>query len=135
MRSAHTAARGIMIAMNVAIMTAIEDLHQVAEERDERADLRSCPSAIRCAPNHSTATLDALNTSITVGNISACSLPTRQRGRGERRRWRRRTARVSTGSRTNARTTRMPVICSRSTRLTRVDPRLHEPELRHHPAR
>ena len=72
---------------------------------------------MRFAPNHSTHTLDALNTSITVGNITACSLPTRSAvevsspfAPSNRV--------ASAGSRTNARPTRMPVICSRSTRLT-----------------
>ena len=39
---------------------------------------------------------------------------------------------VSSGSRTNARTTRMPVICSRSTRLMLSMQLLHLPERRHH---
>jgi hypothetical protein len=30
---------------------------------------------MRPAPNHSTATLDTLSTSMTIGKISACSLP------------------------------------------------------------
>ena len=34
------------------------------------------PLSIRCAPNHSTATLDTFTTSMTVGNISAISRPT-----------------------------------------------------------
>ena len=75
MRSAHTAARGIMHRHERRHHHRHQDLHQVAEERGQRADLQQ-PSAIRWPPNHSTATLDALNTSITVGNISACSLPT-----------------------------------------------------------
>ena len=76
-----------------------------------------CPASIRCPPNQSTATLETFSTSRTVGNMNAISRPTRsavsvrsalptpKRSR-------------SAGSRTNARTTRMPVICSRRMRLT-----------------
>ena len=35
------------------------------------------PASMRSAPNHSTATVVAFSTSMTVGNISAMSLPTR----------------------------------------------------------
>ena len=76
----------------------------------------SDPSATRLAPSHSTATLDAFRTSPTVGNISAISRPARSAvsvssaltSPKRRASWR---------SRTKARTTRMPVICSRSTWL------------------
>ena len=34
-----------------------------------------CPLSMRSAPNHSTATLDTLSTSITVGNMKASSRP------------------------------------------------------------
>ena len=74
------------------------------------------PLATRWPPNHSTAMLDRLRISITAGNMSAIRRPTpsetskspsfaavnRSRSRE---------------SRTNARITRTPVICSRSTRL------------------
>jgi hypothetical protein len=74
------------------------------------------PASMRPAPNHSTATLDTLSTSMTIGKISACSLPAASATAvtSVLAAWNRS---VSTGSRTNARTTRMPVICSRSTRL------------------
>ena len=61
--------------------------------------------------------LDRLNTSITVGHISACSLPT-DSAVAVRSSFAASNRTASAGSRTNARTTRMPVICSRITRLT-----------------
>ena len=39
------------------------------------------PASMRPAPNHSTATLDTLSTSMTIGKISACSLPAAERDR------------------------------------------------------
>ena len=75
------------------------------------------PLSMRPAPNHNTATLEALRMNITVGNITACKRPARSAApvtsvltSANRS--------TSTGSRTNARTTRIPVICSRSTRFT-----------------
>ena len=75
------------------------------------------PCAIRLAPNQTTAELEQLMTSMTIGNRSAIRRPARSdvpvssslttRNRP-----------TSWCSRTNARTTRIPVICSRSTRLT-----------------
>ena len=73
---------------------------------------------MRSAPNHTAATLDRLMVSSTAGNItaiirpvfsdvsvrSALAVPKRA---------------ASSGSRTKARTTRMPLICSRSTWFTR----------------
>jgi hypothetical protein len=76
-----------------------------------------CPSAILLAPNQTTPELAQLMTSITTGNINAINRPvmsevpvslaltTSKRCTS----WR---------SRTKARTTRRPEICSRSTRLT-----------------
>ena len=75
------------------------------------------PLLTRPAPNHSTPTVDALRMTMTMGKISA---------------WRRPTASAvpvsvvfapanrasSKSSRTKARTTRIPVICSRMIRLT-----------------
>jgi hypothetical protein len=72
---------------------------------------------MRPAPNHSTATLEALKTSITVGKVSAISRPTLS-AVSVRSALAAPNRLVSYGSRTNARTTRMPVICSRRTRLT-----------------
>ena len=54
---------------------------------------------------------------MTIGNISAISRPTRSATAVRSALAAPKRSR-STGSRTNARTTRMPVICSRSTRLT-----------------
>ena len=75
------------------------------------------PSSIRNEPNQITATLETFSTSITTGNASAISRPARSAvsvtsslACANRA--------VSMSSRTNARTTRMPVSCSRSTRLT-----------------
>ncbi len=76
-----------------------------------------CPSATRWAPNHSTATVEALKISMTMGKTSAMSRPTARAvpvywvlaSANRARSW---------SSRTNARTTRIPVICSRSTRFT-----------------
>ncbi len=76
------------------------------------------PAAMRSPPSQIAATLDTLITSITVGNMNAISRPARSdvsvsaslpsANRS-----------ASSGSRTNARTTRMPVICSRSISLMR----------------
>ena len=71
----------------------------------------------RCPPNQSTATLEALSTNITVGNISAINLPARTEV-SVRSLLALANRVVSMGSRTNARTTRTPAICSRSTRFT-----------------
>ncbi len=75
------------------------------------------PDSTRCPPNHSTPTEATLATSITTGNTPACQRPARTAttvssslARAKRR--------VSCSSRTKARTTRTPVTCSRSTRLT-----------------
>ena len=116
MRSAQTAARGIMIAMKVAIMTAIRICSEVGQERGERPDLHLAGVDARGAePQHRDAggvehehhdredpRLQPARAGGDVGDLGV--------GRG-------RTGADSCGSRTNARTTRMPVICSRSTRL------------------
>jgi hypothetical protein len=75
------------------------------------------PEATRLAPSHSTATLDRLMRRLTVGNIDAISRPARSDTTVRSSLASLKRA-VSCGSRTNARTTRMPVICSRSTRFT-----------------
>ncbi|CAM5288453.1 hypothetical protein SCALM49S_08644 [Streptomyces californicus] len=72
---------------------------------------------MRWAPNHTTATDDTLTTVITVGNISAISRPVATDTSvssvfAPRNRF------SSYPSRTKARMTRLPVICSRSTRFT-----------------
>lgn len=73
---------------------------------------------MRPAPSQMTATLDPFSTIITIGNIQACRRPAR-RAVSVRRSFATSNRARSTGSRTKARTTRMPVICSRSTWLTR----------------
>jgi hypothetical protein len=76
----------------------------------------SVPSFTRLAPNQITATLERLISRLTVGNIIVISRPPRRAVAV--RSWLAASKRAfSSGSRTNARTTRMPVICSRSTRL------------------
>ena len=73
--------------------------------------------SILLAPSQITATLDTFRITITVGNINAISRPARSEVSvsaalpSSKRS-------VSSGSRTKARTTRTPVICSRSTRFT-----------------
>jgi hypothetical protein len=116
MRSAHTAARGIMIDMNVVIITATRIIIRY-DRYAVSAPIASSCSLIAWLPNHITATLDALNTSMTVGHIAAWSLPMRN-AIPVRSLFASSKRSASAGSRTNARTTRMPVICSRSTRLT-----------------
>ena len=76
-----------------------------------------CPLSTRCPPNQMTATLETFTTSITSGNMVAIQRPART---ATSVRSPLATAKrcASCGSRTNARTTRMPVICSRRTRLT-----------------
>ena len=74
------------------------------------------PSATRCPPNHTTAVVDRFSTSSTDGNISAISLPAPSETSNSWVLAPENLAR-SCGSRTNARMTRTPVICSRSTRL------------------
>ena len=75
------------------------------------------PSSIRNEPNQITATLEMFRTSMTVGNMSAMSRPARSATSVTSALARAKRA-VSMSSRTNARTTRMPVSCSRSTRFT-----------------
>ena len=75
------------------------------------------PDSTRCPPNHSTATEPTLATSITTGNIPACQRPARTATTvSSSLAFAKRC--VSCSSRTKARTTRTPVTCSRSTRLT-----------------
>ena len=75
------------------------------------------PSSIRNEPNQITATLETFRTSITTGNASAISRPAR-RAVSVTSALAFANRAVSMSSRTKARTTRMPVSCSRSTRLT-----------------
>ena len=75
------------------------------------------PSSIRNAPNQITATLETLSTSMTIGNMSAIRRPARS-ATSVTSAFATSNRSVSRASRTNARMTRMPVSCSRSTRLT-----------------
>ena len=116
MRSAETAARGSSTAMNVAMSTAIKIWMRYVRKA-VRAPTCMSPDSMRYDPNHSTATLETFSTSSTIGNIKANSRPARSAvsvsaalASAKRS--------TSCRSRTNARTTRMPVSCSRSTRLT-----------------
>ena len=70
------------------------------------------PASIRSAPIQTAATLEVLTTSITVGNMNAISRPVIS-DVSVRSSFAMPKRAVSSGSRTNARTTRMPVICSR----------------------
>ncbi len=76
------------------------------------------PPSMRRAPNHSTPTLDALMMNSSIGNISAISRPARSET-SVRPSLTSSNRSTSRSSRTKARTTRMPVICSRSTELAR----------------
>ncbi len=115
-RSADTAARGIMIEMKVAIMTDIRICMRYCMNAVSAPTCIS-PVSTRCAPNHRTATVEALRISMTVGKIIACRRPTRS-AVSVSVRFESPNRSVSAFSRTNARTTRMPDSCSRRTRLT-----------------
>ena len=76
------------------------------------------PAPMRFPPNQIAATLDTFSTSMTLGNMNAMSRPARSDELVSD--WLATSKRApSSGSRTKARTTRMPVICSRMTWLTR----------------
>ena len=60
-----------------------QDLHQVGQERGQRADLHLRRRRPGAPPNQSTATLETLRTSITVGNIVASQRPARTATVGE----------------------------------------------------
>ena len=95
-----------------------QDLHQVAEERGQRADLHAAAvdrGARRTRPRRRWRRSRPV---MTIGNISAISRPAPQRHVGQLGVGACRTAPARSSSRTKARMTRMPVICSRSTRLT-----------------
>ncbi len=116
MRSAQTAARGIIIEMKVAIIIDMRICIRYMRNA-VRAPTCISPPSTRAAPNQSTAMLETLRISITVGKMSAVSRPTRSDVSVSA--WlASANLRVSSRSRTKARTTRMPVSCSRSTRLT-----------------
>ncbi len=74
------------------------------------------PLAMRWPPNQTTATLDKLVTSMTAGNMSAISRPAPS-DTSNRSSFATANLARSAGSRTKARITRTPAICSRSTLL------------------
>ena len=59
---------------HVPIIDGHQDLDEVAQEGDERTDLR-LTRVMRSAPNHTAATLDRLIVSSTAGNITAIIRP------------------------------------------------------------
>ena len=117
-RSAATDARGIIDSMNVTITTDIRICSEIRQVGDQRADLQvAVGDPVGADPQHGDARdvddqPDRREQRATSGGRRAARRPSA-------RRWRRRSASDSCGSRTNARTTRMPVICSRSTVLMR----------------
>ncbi len=78
--------------------------------------LRIWPDTTWSAPNHTTATPAMFTKNVTVGNIRACRRPPRRAVAVSVSLLVRKRS-LSSGSRTNARTTRMPVSCSRITPL------------------
>ncbi len=116
MRSAATAARGIIIDIIVAIITAMRIWMRYWRNAVSEP-ICVVPASMPAAPNHRTATDVTFMMSMTIGKTSAKSRPARSAVSARSplapakrvASWR---------SRTNARITRMPVSCSRSTRLT-----------------
>lgn len=76
------------------------------------------PDEMRLAPNQMAAMLDAFRMNMTEGNMNAMSWPARSEV-AVRSSLPALNRAFSWGSRTNARTTRRPVICSRRISLTR----------------
>ena len=115
MRFAHTEARGHMTMSMTAIMTLMRiSMRYVVNEAKMPTSV--CPSSIRVAANQNTAIWDRFMMSMTRGNIAAIVRPTfTWMSRREELVASKRAA--SWRSRAKARTTRMPVICSRTTRL------------------
>ena len=111
MRSAATTARGTTISMKVAIITATRIWMRYAKKAVSEPTCIS-PASTRCPPNQITATLETLRIRMTTGNIAAIQRPTNS-AMPARSRLTRPNRAVSNGSRTKARTTRMPMICSR----------------------
>ena len=116
-RSALTAARGSRMPMKVAIMTPMRICMRYCRNA-MRVPTSMSPSPTRMPPNQMTATLETFITSMTAGNMRANRRPaltavwvSSALASANRS--------VSWRSRTKALMTRMPVSCSRSTRLTR----------------
>src|SRR4051794_1954634 len=105
-RSADTAARGTMETTKVAITTDIKICTRY-DRYATRLPTSIWPELTRLAPNHNTPTLDALMRKFTVGNIVDISRPARSET-SVRSPFALLNRFTSCGSRTNARTTRMP---------------------------
>ena len=116
MRSAETAARGIMSVMKLAIMTP-ERMIMTYCMNANRVPIWISPVSTCMPPNQITPMTVTLRMSMTAGNSSTNSEPTlRPTTMMSVLASRKRSS--SIGSRTKARMTRMPVSCSRMTRLT-----------------
>ena len=115
-RSAETAARGIIIAMKLDMMTPIM-IWPMYCMNAKIVPISALPALISTPPNHTTATMVTLSTSMNSGNISTNSEPM-LRPSTIRSVLTVRNRRSSIRSRTKARTTRTPVSCSRMMRLT-----------------
>ena len=114
-RSALTDARGMSAAIHVAIITDIRICMMYCRKAISEPTCIS-PLSTRSAPNHTTATLDRFTINSAVGIIRPINRPPRSATRVSRSLPSSNRA-ISYGSRTKARTTRMPVICSRRMRL------------------
>ena len=117
MRSAQTEARGIIMAMKVPIMTAMRICSRYCRKAVREPTCIS-PASTRWPPNQSTAAVEMCRIMPMAGNISTNKEPifsetsVRSLLAAPKRS-------ASWGSRTKARTTRMPMICSRRTPLSR----------------
>ena len=115
MRSADTAARGIMIVMKVAMSTPMRICPTYCMNANS-VPISTAPASTWMPPNQITPTTVTFSTSIASGNSSTNNEPTLRPT--TMMSWfasRKRSA--SMLSRTNARTTRTPVSCSRRIRL------------------
>ena len=116
MRPAETTARGSIIIMKVPIMTAMRICSRYCMNA-VREPTSTSPASTRWPPNHSTAAVARCRIIVITGPSSTKSRPISTEVRASAplasvnrsASWR---------SRTNARTTRMPVTCSRITPLT-----------------
>ena len=106
----------MIITTNVAIMTDIRICARY-ERNATSAPIRIEPAAILFAPIHTAATVETFMTTVTVGNMRDINRPARSEvSVSSSFAFAKRC--TSLGSRTKALTTRMPIICSRSTLLT-----------------
>ena len=115
MRLAQTAARGAIISIIVDIITLIRICIRYCRNAVNWPICMS-PASIRMPPNHITPTLPMFITNMTNGKSTANKVPMVNASRMmSPLAWSKRLR--SRGSRVNALITRMPVICSRTTRL------------------